>query len=268
MILRLLLYQFLGSLSSSVFGSFDYYRIMKSRFLELDIWRGLAVIGMAIFHTFFVFHYVGIIIPVNTNILPLDILGTFVRFSFLLLVGIALFISKKRGGNFHLRQMKRGIVVLCGALFVSLFTIFFIKERIVIFGVLHLIAVSILLLQFVADKKNAALFIAMFVFLFSFAAQTISGPPSILLHILGFKNQGFYTLDYFPIFPWMAVIALGIYLGNIIYKKNRSILNLSRISNWRAVRFTSFLGRHAFIFYMIHFPVIIGVALLIKALMH
>lgn len=266
MILRLLLYQFLWGLSSSVFAGFDYYRIMKNRFLELDIWRGLAVIGMAIFHTFFVFHYVGII-SVNTNILPLDILGTFVRFSFLLLVGIALCISKKRGGNFHFRQTKRGLIVLCGAFLISLFTIFFIGERIVIFGILHLIAVSILLLQFVAGSKYWALFTAMFVYLFSFVIQTISYPPSILLHIFGFKNQGFYALDYFPIFPWMAVVAFGIYAGNLLYKKNRSLFNLSKISNLHVTRFTSFLGRHAFIFYMAHFLVIIGVALGIKALL-
>ena len=74
-------------------------------------------------------------------------------------------------------------------------------------------------------------------------------------------------LDYFPLFPWMGMVGMGVFLGQVFYPKGvRCIgraLEQQRVSERTRViprfRVVCFLGRHSLAVYMIHVPAILVV---------
>ncbi|HIH26694.1 MAG TPA: DUF1624 domain-containing protein, partial [Methanoregulaceae archaeon] len=78
---------------------------------------------------------------------------------------------------------------------------------------------------------------------------------------LGIHPPTFYSVDYTPVFPWLGVVLIGVFFGNIIYPGGRQ--------RWQPgvpapVKETAgFLGRHSLAIYLIHQPVILGVIFLL-----
>lgn len=192
------------------------------------------------------------------------ILARFVQLSFLLLVGIGIQLSYQKTVadrglkiDFLKKNIYRGFIVFCAGLLVTLGSWLFLAEGYIRFGVLHLIGVSIIVLGFIVNYPRFALFLSLLIYLASFPISTIVIPESYWL-VIGFHVQNFYTLDYFPIFPWMAVPALGIWFGHILLKNYRrnypapSFLESSRFAHLLAV-----LGQHSLLIYLIHLPIIL-----------
>lgn len=236
-------------------------KVVRNRYLEIDLLRGIAVILMIVFHFFYISNYLGVTASDIKSVFWV-IIAKVVQFSFIGLAGVALSISKNRNGNFHLKQSKRGVLILCGGFLVTLFTWIFTPDRIVIIGILHLIGLGILLFQFLARKKFFSLALGLFVLIFGLAIQDMGTVHSVVLEVIGFEAKGFHPLDYFPVFPWASVMLFGIFLGNLIYKngeKRFGIFDKADISgNW-VVKFMALLGRNSLLIYLVQFPVIIGV---------
>ena len=78
------------------------------------------------------------------------------------------------------------------------------------------------------------------------------------LWALGWTYPGFYSSDYFPVLPWVFVFLLGTCAGEPIREE--------RLPKWfyetRVPLFPA-VGRHAFIIYLAHQPVLYGVTMLI-----
>src|SRR3989338_3496258 len=99
----------------------------QRRFLELDFLRSLAVIGMIVFHFFFILDFYRIY--ANDMFSGWwHVLGQFVRFTFLILVGICMTISYQRSHS-RWRQIRRGSIVLFFAMIVTLATRIFVPEE-------------------------------------------------------------------------------------------------------------------------------------------
>jgi uncharacterized membrane protein len=237
----------------------------QQRFIELDFWRGLAIIGMAIFHFIFLLDYLGYQ-DIHYTQGAWNILARLVQFSFLLLVGIGMHLSYQksviRGADnvsFYLHQIKKGIIVLMSGMVVTFFTMYFIPGDFVKFGILHFIGASILVLSFIAHRPIAAGLFGILIFLLTPVVQSISVSIPVLL-IFGFSYP-FSSVDYFPIFPWMAVPALGIFIGACLYKNYQP--------RWWGVgikekvpRLLSpviFLGRKSLLVYLLHIPILMGI---------
>ena len=76
---------------------------------------------------------------------------------------------------------------------------------------------------------------------------------------LGTYSDSFFSVDYFPIFPWLFVYFGGVFFGRLALR--------GRFPEWTYqshVRFFSFLGRHALLLYIVHQPVFYGIAMLIR----
>jgi len=71
-----------------------------------------------------------------------------------------------------------------------------------------------------------------------------------------------YTIDYFPLLPWLGVCLLGIALGDIMYKDNKRRFPLPDLSKYRPSKLFSWLGQHSLAIYLLHQPVIAGVLFL------
>lgn len=238
------------------------------RFIELDVWRGGAIIAMVLFHFVFLQDFLGY------QRLAYDegiwfLLARFVQWSFLLLVGIGIRLSwqksvlyKKSKVDFLFRQLKKGVIVLSCAWLITLLSALLVPEAFVRFGILHLIGVSILGLSFLADRPNASAFVAIFIYLLSFIVQSITVHQEWLL-IFGFYYR-FQSLDYFPIIPWMAIPALGISLGSRLYPSFAPKIKVDPKSPYAPLLgVLAFLGKYSLFIYMAHIPVLLGLVVLL-----
>ena len=72
---------------------------------------------------------------------------------------------------------------------------------------------------------------------------------------LGFPYDGFYSTDYFSLFPWFFLFLTGFYLYQKVEKEG--YLQTSFFS--RKIKLLAYLGKHSLLLYLVHQPVIYGI---------
>lgn len=234
----------------------------NERFWEIDFLRGIAVIMMIIFHILYDLDFLDIVklnLYSGLNILFLYSIGTI----FLLLVGVSLSLSHSRVKNvlsknqIWLKFIKRGVMIFCLGLIITLITWFFLDQGFIIFGVLHCIGLSIIFSIPFLKFKISTLFLGTILVFIGLVLRTMVFNFSWFLW-LGFIPRGFYTIDYFPILPWFGVVLIGIFIGNILYTNyNRKFL-INDFSSFKIVKLFCFLGRYSLVIYFCHQPLILS----------
>jgi uncharacterized membrane protein len=184
----------------------------------------------------------------------MQIFANLVRFDFLALVGVGMVISYYRvlsRGFGKMRaifqQWKRGAMVAGGALLITLATYFYIPENFIWFGILHLIAVSIIFWSFFVEWKWIILVLSLISF---WIGGWVDFPVMVDVQ----------SVDYFPVFPWIGLVGIGVFLGHIFYPNGVQRFEWKFLAgNGYAKRSVCFLGRHSLAIYMIHVPLIMAV---------
>jgi uncharacterized membrane protein len=235
---------------------------VPSRFPELDIARGIAVIMMVVFHITFDLNYLGIVpLPVSEGGLRLLALTT--AGLFLFIVGISLSVSAAHARevlsrrDFILKYVRRGAFIFLLGLGITFVTWLLLPQGIVLFGILHLIGLAIMLSPLYTGRYWANLFLGAVIVALGSVVAGLRG--SSLLLWVGIQPPSFYSIDYTPIFPWLGIVLLGVFFGMTIYPRGRRPDSFSQVSS----RPLQFLGRHSLAIYLIHQPVIIGTLLLL-----
>jgi uncharacterized membrane protein len=237
-----------------------------TRFIELDILRGFAILFMIILHLFWDLDYFGIL-PLNKNFYSLNII---VPVMFFLLVGICQAVNNNKYQNqpkkMYLRTIQRGLWVLNLGMLFTLLTAIFLPDRPILFGVLHCIGCCIILSALFLRLKYTNIIIATLIIITGMAIGTYMrlDNPNILQLATGFHQPDIatHTIDYFPILPWLGVCLLGITLGNILYKDNERRFPLPDVSKYKPTKIFSWLGQHSLAIYLVHQPIIAGVLFL------
>jgi len=241
------------------------------RFWEIDALRGLAVIAMIAYHSFFCANYVGLsaLSPYQgiLGISPLFIAGTFLFVSGLSMRA-AREASLARGGvPCFLRHSRRSLLIGAGALVITLVTFFAAGlESFVAFGILHCIALAGIILYPFLSRRWLTLFIGLPVvvsgFLFLHGREF---PRSAWwFFIFGFRPEGYYPLDFVPLLPWLGFSFLGIFAASFLYKDGSRAFRWPFNGSSPPARFLSLLGRSSLAIYVVHIPLIMGVLLAIK----
>lgn len=232
---------------------------LEERFWEIDSLRGIALILMIIFHLLFDFNYFSSA-GLNLQYGPWFLLGRASALIFLLLVGLSLTLSRSRAlktGNFcFTKYLKRGLWIFSLGILITLMTWALLPQGTIWFGVLHMIGLSIILCYPLLRFRLLPLFLGIAVITAGLWLQSLAFSFPWLLW-LGFRPLAFYTFDYLPLLPWLGVVLIGIFLGNLLYpnyQRRFRIRNLSRPAPFRAL---SFLGRHSLIIYLLHQPVLL-----------
>jgi uncharacterized membrane protein len=121
------------------------------------------------------------------------------------------------------------------------------------FGVLHAIAVSLIVARPLVDRPRTAAAVGIGVIV---AGVVFSSPlfDNRALGWLGFMTQKPRTEDYVPLFPWAGVLLLGITAGHALVNNRFALLE----PLGRAPRVLRFLGRHSLAVYLLHQPLLIG----------
>ena len=144
--------------------------------------RGIAFILMFIFH---IFVFLKILLKLDYLDNPfLDIIGIIARTIFIILVGVSLFLSFKNSKNIEIykkKQLMRSFKIYCIAIYITILTYFLINDYYIIFGVLHFISISILLLYNFVNNLHALLFILIICFTLSNYKYTLMFPNTSLL---------------------------------------------------------------------------------------
>jgi len=231
----------------------------SSRFWEVDYCRGVAVVMMILFHAAFDMWYLGVLdIQVQSG--PWKILAVCTASLFLLIVGLSLSISSARARKtlhrreFILKYLRRGVGIMGLGLLLTLVTMAMVPTEPILFGILHLIGLSVMLAPLYVRYTWANFVAGLAVIAVGWGIRGFYGP--IWLIWLGVHPQGFASLDYTPIFPWLGVVLLGVWLGHLLYPGGMRRATLP-VPDMPAREIMCFAGRHSLVIYLIHQPILI-----------
>lgn len=191
-----------------------------SRYGEIDLVRGIAILMMVLFHTLFDLSFF--------RIFPVEVSGGFWRYFafataslFLLIVGISLTISRARipahvsSCQLTLKFVRRGAGIFLLGLLVTFCTWLYLKEGFIVFGILHLIGVSVALSPLFFRFKKINIILGFLCIFTGGIFAAMHGP--IWLLPLGIHPVTFWSVDYEPLFPWFGVVLIGMGLGEYLY---------------------------------------------------
>jgi uncharacterized membrane protein len=236
----------------------------ETRFWEIDLMRGLAIVLMVVFHLLYDLNYfLGYGFDLNSGLWMY--VGRSAAILFILLSGISLSLSYSRnvkmqntGQNLYLKYLKRGCRIFSWGILITFMTWLFLRKGVIVFGILHFIGVSIILAYpFLRFRNINNLLIGVVIILLGLYLGNFTVDSSWLLW-LGLRPHEFYTLDYFPVFPWLGVTLIGISTGNFLYHDYTRRFNIREISGYLPVRLGCMLGKRSLFIYLIHQPVLIG----------
>ena len=211
----------------------------SNRDQALDLMRGIAIIMMIVFHFIYDlnhFHYTNI--PLSGFWLT-SYWRYLIVFLFLNAVGISLVLAY--GNSFRLNKFIKRLALLgLAALLVSVGTYFQNPDGWVYFGILHLIWTSTLIAIFFIQLPKISLFIAALIFVFK---VFLNLPDLSFLSVWLSDYLPLFSVDLYPLFPWIAFVFTGIYLGhNPIYKK----------IFFMKMPLLQLIGQHSLIIYLLH----------------
>lgn len=240
-----------------------------SRYNVLDAIRGIAIINMVVYHGVWNMVYIFGFDWKWYESKAAYVWQQGICWTFILLSGFCWLLGK--------RQLKRGVFVFLGGALISAVTFFFMPENVILFGILTLIGSCMIfmvplhrILQRVSPFIGTMVSFLLFLFTKSitrgyvgFAGWKMWELPesrnrNLLTTYFGLPSHGFYSADYFPIFPWFFLFVTGYFLYR--YLENRNLLKYFSASRVPILEWT---GRHSLVIYMLHQPILyLGMSLL------
>jgi uncharacterized membrane protein len=210
----------------------------SSRDQALDLMRGIAIIMMIVFHLIYDLNTFGYTNIPLSNFWLTSYWRYLIVFLFLNAVGISLVIAY--GKSFSLNKFIKRLALLgLAALSVSLGTYILFPDAWVYFGILHLIWTATLIAIIFVQFPKTSLFVAALIFILGY----LNLPDLSFFRFLLSDYLPLSSVDFYPLFPWIAFVFTGIYLGhNPIYKK----------VFFMKVPFLQLVGQHSLIIYLLH----------------
>lgn len=228
--------------------------ILKHRIPLIDVLRGGALAAMAVYHfawdlSFFSLADFGVTENPVWLAFARSIAG-----SFLALVGVSLYLAHGNGVKWK-SFLLRVAVIAFWAFAISVASYLADPEGVILFGILHCIAVSSVIgLAFL--RAPVALVIA--------AAIACLAAPAVLASPafnglgwlwLGLGSEVRPSNDYNPLLPWFGMVLAGIAAARIIPRDKWPAWQPQGI----VTRMLALIGRHSLLFYLLHQPVLLGI---------
>ena len=227
----------------------------SNRFDRLDALRGVAIVWMACFHFAFDLNHFGLLLPKqNFYIDPLwTVQRSCIVSLFLFCAGLSLAAALHAGQSWPSFWKRWAQVAVC-ALLVSLGSAFMFPRSWISFGVLHGIALMLIVSRLVAPWR---------IWLWPLGAVAIV-LPQLVQNTLFDSRRGNWvglvthkpvTEDYVPLLPWLGVMLWGLAAGQWLLARHPMVLR-GGLPN--AAQPLALLGRWSLSFYMLHQPLLIG----------
>jgi uncharacterized membrane protein len=234
-----------------------------ARYDRLDALRGFAIVWMALFHFAFDLNHFGWLTPRQDFYRDPFWTGqrTVIVTLFLLCVGLGQAAALDAGQRWP-RFWRRWAQIAGCALLVSIGSAWMFPRSWISFGVLHGIAVMIVVARLAAPLGAV---------LWPLGAACLLLPrfvhdplfDSRWTNWVGLVTHKPVAEDYVPVLPWLGVVLWGLAAGQWLLRRHRTRLVGTLPSPLRPL---AALGRWSLTFYMLHQPVLIGVLLALQAL--
>lgn len=246
-------------------------KVASSRIHLLDELRGLCVLLMVLYHALYTLGYTFEWDPALTLFRFFRPVEPFFAGIFIALCGVSCRLSRN--------NLKRGVLLGAVAAGMSLVLWVAMPSAMIWFGVLHCLAVCIVLFWLcrpLLDRVppllgvivTAVLFVLTFRFPFTEGGTLGIGTwelawPREWMRLTWLFPLGIgrlYSADYFPLIPWLFCFLCGSFAG-VWHDRFPS---WCRTSHCRPL---AFLGRHSLVIYLIHQPLIVGIGTVIGMLL-
>ena len=233
-----------------------------TRYAWPDILRGVAVIGMILFHAYYLSRNI-FLLP---SFLGEDfwwLLGPIVGSGFIAISWFSAALSHaKHSFDENLQKSwKRFFLLGFFALSISIFTYsFFYSERIS-FWILHFFSlVSLISLVCIPFRSWNILWGILLLLLQIYFPDRVG--DALYQIPLWWPPAAYYSADYYPLFPWFWVYLIGYGLFHVMREKDwLRYLHLPENSITRSL---IFLGKYALVVYLIHVPILYGILFLLS----
>ena len=239
------------------------------RFDTIDVLRGFAIVWMTVFHFCFDLNQFDYL---KQNFYT-DPFWTTQRAAivslFVFCAGLGQAVAVHQGQSSQ-RFWKRWAQIAGCALLVSAASYWMYPKSFIYFGVLHGLAVMLVICRFTAGWGRwllplGAIVIAM-PLIAAYAHNTWAGIGFLnekAFNWLGFISRKPVTEDYVPLLPWLGVMWWGMAAGRVV---------LAHRAHWltrpiaKALAPAAWLGRWSLSWYMLHQPVMIGLLMALAAI--
>lgn len=230
---------------------------LTNRIVGLDLARSCALLAMAVFHFTFDLQMFGLISAETTRSAGWRIFAQAIAGSFLFLAGFSLYLAHGRQIRFT-AFFKRLAVLLLAAGAVTLGTWVFMPQGFIFFGILHMISVaSVLGLLFLRLPPLVTGAVAVGVIVLPQVFRADAFNTAGLLWV-GLSTKMPYTLDYEPVFPWLAPFLFGIVAAKLAARRGVLQNRGMTAPNGKLITALALPGRHSLLVYLLHQPVLIG----------
>jgi uncharacterized membrane protein len=228
----------------------------EARIWEIDFLRGVAILLMVLYHFGYdLTELAGVrrVLGIDFDLLsgPFQAAVAFFAGTFVVLCGISTSLTRS--------NIRRGLRLLAAALLVTGASYLFAPEEVILFGILHCLALCILVYGLTLEKAGplACLGAAAGVVAISLALPVLLETTPIhtdWLLAFGVHSDTFSSFDYFPLLPWLAVFLAGAAVGKRFYAARKSLLPWGR-----PVPVINAAGRYSLWIYLIHQPLLLGI---------
>ena len=234
----------------------------KTRYYILDNLRGITVVSMVVYHALWNLVYLQNVDISWYSGQPRHVWQQSICCTFIFLSGFCRNLGKK--------HLKRGLLVFGGGAAVTLATLIVMPKTPIVFGILTFLGTAMLILipfEKLLKKINPAIGVLIFFSLFlifkncnlgylGFGDINFLKLPSFLYAnlftaFLGFAPSSFYSTDYFSLFPWLFLFVCGYYFCELLKTKD-----LLKHLVGKPIIPLNFIGKHAFIIYLAHQPIL------------
>ncbi|MBI2579632.1 MAG: DUF1624 domain-containing protein [Candidatus Aenigmarchaeota archaeon] len=222
------------------------------RLWEMDFLRGVSLVLMVFFNYSVTLEYFRIF-DISDAWMYDWLFPRLIASSFILVAGVSLWLSWSRRPSCK-RLAFRGAKIFGYGILVTAITWLFFPSYVILFGILHLIGLSIVLSMPFLKRINLVLP--------AIAVTLISG-IYFGLQSFGFSGgfwlfpQYFQTFDYFPLLPWFGVFLLGVFIGSNLYGEGKRKYSIREAPP--AAKSFMLLGRRSLFIYLIHQPALLAV---------
>jgi uncharacterized membrane protein len=228
------------------------------RFDRLDALRALAMLWMLAFHFAFDLNLYGLLQP--RQFFLVDPFWTTQRTAivslFLFCAGLSQAVALDAGQPWRRFWRRWAQIAACAAL-VSIGSALMFPRSWIFFGVLHGMAVMLVLARLAAPLGVWLWPLALAALLLPDVARApLFDAPA--LQWLGLVTRKPVTEDYVPVLPWLGVLLLGLATGQALLRHRRTLLSVALP---RVLTPLAALGRWPLTFYMLHQPLLIGAIL-------
>lgn len=238
-------------------------KLTQTRYPEIDLVRGVALLGMAVYHEVQIATVIVTGQFWQATGLP-RMFGWLVALTFLFVFGMSAHIKYQRllqkklpFFQIYAQFFRRAVVIALSAGIVSFVSWSFLPDHWIRMGVIHFFALATLLMPLVLESRRKLLLAGVLVFglWLSLRVIDLSAVTSYWLLPLGVYPSTYATLDHWPLIPFLLVPIAGALFASW-YVPNRSEWISRTVAAYRLTAPIVWIGRHSLLAYLLHVPLL------------